>query len=79
METLKMSNQMMVAIMFALQTALAEQSDLVPVFQAWDFTVDNGELYVKNPPAYVVPEEHRHLTDDSVQNALDSILADFED
>ena len=37
--------------MMALQKALTEQTDIVPVLQSFELDLmDNGELLVKNPP-----------------------------
>ena len=58
---MKLSNQAMGAIMMALQKALLEQTDIVPVLQSFEFDKDptfkrwgtvNGELVVKNPPSF---------------------------
>ena len=46
-----LSNQAVGAIMMALQKSLLEQSDIVPVLQAFQIQVDDsGELVVINPP-----------------------------
>jgi len=47
---MKMSNQMMASVMFALQNSLATQSDIVPMFEEWDLYVENDQVLVKNPP-----------------------------
>jgi len=55
-ETMKLSDQALGAIMMALQKAIAEEVDIVPILK--DFNFDkattrwggNGELCVKNPP-----------------------------
>ena len=63
---MKLSNQAMGAIMMALQKALLEQTDIVPVLQSFEFDKDptfkrwgtvNGELVVKNPPSFKVDED----------------------
>jgi len=63
---MKLSNQAMGAIMMALQKALLEQTDIVPVLQSFQFDKDptskrwgttNGELIVKNPPSFKVDED----------------------
>jgi len=63
---MKLSNQAMGAIMMALQKALLEQTDIVPVLQSFQFDKDptskrwgttNGELIVKNPPSFKIDEE----------------------
>jgi len=46
-----LSNQAIGAIMMALQKSLMEQSDIVPVLQAFEIQIDDsGQLVVMNPP-----------------------------
>tara|TARA_R110000765_G_scaffold311541_2_gene404725 strand:+ start:711 stop:938 length:228 start_codon:yes stop_codon:yes gene_type:complete len=68
---MKLSNQAMGAIMMALQKALMEQTDIVPVLQSFEFSkapetkkwgTSSGELIVKNPPSFKVDNDT--LTDD---------------
>jgi len=56
---MKLSNQALGAIMMALQNSLMEQTDIVPILQAFEMEksedtkrwgTKNGELIVKNPP-----------------------------
>ena len=48
---MKLSDQALGAIMLALQKALTEQSDIVPVLKSFELDLmDNGELLIKNPP-----------------------------
>ena len=48
---MKLSDQALGAIMMALQKALTEQTDIVPVLKSFELDImDNGELLVKNPP-----------------------------
>ena len=48
---LKLSVQAQKAIMLALQQSLMDQSDIVPVFEGFDFQVGaDEELFVLNPP-----------------------------
>tara|TARA_B100001027_G_C16051933_1_gene234601 strand:+ start:371 stop:562 length:192 start_codon:yes stop_codon:yes gene_type:complete len=48
---MKLSDQALGAIMLALQKALTEQTDIVPVLKSFELDLmDNGELLVKNPP-----------------------------
>ena len=63
---MKLSNQAMGAIMMALQKALLEQTDIVPVLQSFEFNKapdtkrwgsSNGELIVKNPPSFKIDNE----------------------
>ena len=63
---MKLSNQAMGAIMMALQKALLEQTDIVPVLQSFEFDKDpsskrwgttRGELIVKNPPSFKIDED----------------------
>ena len=50
METMKLSNQALGALMMALQKSLLEQSDIVPVLQDFNFVSTEEGLVVKNPP-----------------------------
>ena len=48
---MKLSDQALGAIMMALQKALTEQTDIVPVLKSFELDLmDIGELLVKNPP-----------------------------
>ena len=48
---MKLSDQALGAIMLALQKAITEQTDIVPVLKSFELDLmDNGELLVKNPP-----------------------------
>ena len=48
---MKLSDQALGAIMMALQKAITEQTDIVPVLKSFELDLmDNGELLVKNPP-----------------------------
>ena len=48
---MKLSDQVLGAIMMALQKSLMEQSDITPVLKGMEFDLmDNGELLIKNPP-----------------------------
>lgn len=46
-----MSDQMLSAIMVALQKSLMEQSDIVPLLKGMELVDQNGELVVANPLA----------------------------
>ena len=51
MDSLKLSDEALGAIMMALQKSLLEQSDIVPVLKNFNFKVnEESELYVMNPP-----------------------------
>ena len=44
--------------MMALQKALLEQSDIVPVLQDFKVQIDDvGQLVVINPPTFEMPQE----------------------
>lgn len=47
---MKLSNQALGAIMAALQNSLAHMTDIVPVLAGWDLYIQEGELFVENPP-----------------------------
>jgi hypothetical protein len=53
---MKLSNQALGSIMMALQKSLMEQTDIVPVLKKFDFTCEEGELLVSNPPSFSVPD-----------------------
>jgi len=53
---MKLSNQAIGAIMFALQNSLAHQTDIQPVFEGWNLFMKDGELFVENPPHLEVEE-----------------------
>lgn len=58
MENYVLSNQAIGAIMMALQKALLEQSDIVPVLQDFKVQIDDvGQLVVINPPTFEIPQE----------------------
>jgi len=63
---MKLSNQAMGAIMMALQKALLEQTDIVPVLQSFEFRksqetkrwgAKDGQLVVANPPTFKLDGE----------------------
>ena len=54
---MKLSNQAMGAIMFALQKSLLEQTDIVPIMQNFNFTVEKDELVVSNPPNFKIDND----------------------
>ena len=55
---MKLSNQAMGAIMMALQKALLEQTDIVPVLQSFNFQCDESEkLMVLNPPNFKIGQD----------------------
>lgn len=63
-----LSNQAIGAIMMALQKSLLEQSDIVPVLQAFEIQVDDsGQLVVMNPPAVEVSTATKQDVQTSVQ------------
>ena len=53
---MKLSDQALGAVMMALQKSLLEQSDIVPVLKGFNFTLDEGELTVDNPPSFKLDE-----------------------
>ncbi len=54
---MKLSNQAMGAIMFALQKSLLEQTDIVPIIQNFNFKVEEDELVVSNPPNFKIDHD----------------------
>ena len=82
---MKLSNQAMGAIMMALQKSLLEQTDIVPVLQAFEFVKSGntkkwgtkaGELVVNNPPNFTVNNEtddhDNHTLSEEVNNTTGS-------
>ncbi len=56
---MKLSKQAMGSLMMALQKSLLEQSDIVPVLEELEWESVDGDLFVKNPPAFSVNQiEH---------------------
>jgi hypothetical protein len=56
---MKLSKQAMGSLMMALQKSLLEQSDIVPVLEELEWESVDGNLFVKNPPAFSVNQvEH---------------------
>jgi len=47
---MKMSNQMLSAIMISLQKSLMEQTDIVPLLKGFEMVLEGEELVVSNPP-----------------------------
>jgi hypothetical protein len=47
---MKMSNQMLTAIMISLQKSLMEQTDIVPLLKSFEMVLEGDELVVSNPP-----------------------------
>ena len=66
METMKLSNQALGALMMALQKSLLEQSDIIPVLQDFNFVSTEEGLIVKNPPVV------HHMTEPDEQSALEA-------
>jgi hypothetical protein len=50
---MKMSNQMLSAIMISLQKSLMEQTDIVPLLKGFDMVLEGEELVVTNPPSSI--------------------------
>ena len=56
----KFSNQAIGAIMMALQKSLMEQTDIVPVLQAFEVQIDDANgLVVTNPPIVKASSEEK--------------------
>jgi hypothetical protein len=53
---MKLSDQALGALMMALQKSLLEQTDIVPVLKEFNFSLEDGELSVTNPPTFKVEE-----------------------
>ena len=50
---MKMSNQMLSAIMISLQKSLMEQTDIVPLLKSFEMELEGEELVVVNPPSSI--------------------------
>lgn len=50
---MKMSNQMLSAIMISLQKSLMEQTDIVPLLKSFEMQLEGEELVVTNPPSSI--------------------------
>ena len=50
---MRMSNQMLSAIMISLQKSLMEQTDIVPLLKGFDMVLEGEELVVANPPTSI--------------------------
>jgi hypothetical protein len=47
---MQLSDQALACVMVALQRSLMEQTDIVPVLKGFNFTLQDGQLSVENPP-----------------------------
>lgn len=67
----KLSLQAVGSLMFALQNSLQNETDIVPILEAWDIYEENGELFVKNPPIVEVAPtmDPTILTEDDLEDA----------
>lgn len=68
---MKLSNQGLGALMLALQNSLMNETDIVPVLQGFKFYLQEGQLFVENPPSVQIPEEFVYSGDaeeDDVSN-----------
>jgi hypothetical protein len=55
---MKFSNQALGAVMMALQNSILNETDIVPILQAFDLQVgENEELVVLNPPTVEAPQD----------------------
>ena len=70
---MKLSNQAVGCIMMALQSSLANQTDILPIFEEWNLFMKDGELFVDNPPVLEVD-----FSSDEDEDVLD-FLTDPED
>jgi len=51
---MKLSNQAMGALLMTLQKCLTDQSDITELLKDWDLEIQEGEVYVTNPPTAAV-------------------------
>jgi len=78
---MKLSNQALGAIMAALQNSLSYQTDIVPVLLDWDLYIQDGELFVENPPYLepLFPEDLPEMSEDPEDNLFDFLTDTSED
>lgn len=58
---MKLSKQALGSVMMALQKSLMEQSDIVPVLEAFELEENSGELFVKNPPNFSLDSQEHEV------------------
>jgi len=64
---MKLSHQAMGAVMLALQQAIMEQENIVPILEGFDFDYDDNQgLIVINPPTPGIPDEVADKIEDEV-------------
>lgn len=66
---MRLSPQAHAAIMFCLQKAIMEETDIRPLLDNLDFVIDDDVpefLYVTNPPSFKVSEEIKEALKDKV-------------
>tara|TARA_Y100000034_G_scaffold58551_1_gene71330 strand:- start:2691 stop:2957 length:267 start_codon:yes stop_codon:yes gene_type:complete len=68
----KLSNQAIGALMMALQRSLLEQSDIVPVLEAWELANGPDGLVVENPPVL----HSANIEEDTEESAVFNAWAD---
>jgi len=72
----KLSNQAVAALMMALQRSLLEQSDLVPVLEAWVLVETPDGLTVTNPPVIHDAEIQDNTPESAVFDAWVDAIGD---
>jgi len=79
-KTFKVSEQFAMAMLFALQNSLAEQTDIMPELMGWKLFIKDDEVWIENPPVLRVSSDASPYDEqpEEVKKVMDSILVDFE-
>jgi hypothetical protein len=67
MESMRLSNQALGAIMMALQESLLNQLDIVPILRGFELQVSDDGLVVMNPPS-VRFSDNSEVTEQELRN-----------
>jgi hypothetical protein len=69
--------------MFALQNSLQNETDIVPMLEEWNLSLQNGELFVDNPPVVEFDEnaleEVEDPLDEETAAELEKVLVQMSD
>jgi len=68
-QTLKLSNQALGAVMMALQESLLNEMDIVPILKGFDLVNTEDGLLVTNPPTVRVSNE-QEITEQDLLNMV---------
>ena len=68
-QTLKLSNQALGAVMMALQESLLNEMDIVPILKGFDLVNTEDGLLVTNPPTVRISNE-QEITEQDLLNMV---------